>query len=376
MDLGLNEQQTLLGRTAREFLESECPISLVRELEDNNQGYSPGLWNKMADLGWMGLAVPAQYGGDGGNLIDQTVLFEELGRAMVPGPLLATAGYSVQAVLGAGSDEQKSRLLPGIAQGDTILTTDLAGMVFNDSREAGLRATPDGQGYVLEGTALFMPYADSADLILCVAESLGQTESTVFLTPFLADARAPGLTATAMPSIGGYRQHEVKCQEVRLGADAALGTVGSATTNLASARQWATVLQCADIVGRSEKILEMVVEYSKNRIQFGRPIGAFQAIQHQCADLRTAIDGARLATYHAAWKVDQRSGGAEEVSVAKAYAGDLSRRAAATGHGIFAGIAFTVEHDMQLYTMRSKIAEANLGDTEHHLEQLAEAMGF
>ena len=374
MDLGLNEQQTLLGRTAREFLESECPISLIRELEDSKEGYSPELWKKMADLGWLGLAIPTEYGGEEGNLIDQTVLFEEIGRAMVPGPFLATSAYAVQAILSAGSNEQKSRLLPAMASGVTVITTVLAGQGLDDGQELGLRATADGQGYLLEGAALFVPYADSADLILCVAGSLGQTESTVFLTLFLVNTDAKGLTATAMPSIGGYKQHEIRCQQVRLGADAALGLAGSAATYLLRAQQWATVLQCADIVGRSEKILEMVVEYSKNRVQFGRPIGSFQAIQHQLADLRTAVDGARMATFHAAWKVDKGGSGAEEVAVAKAYSGTLSRRATATGHGIFAGIAFTEEHDMQLYTMRSKIAEANLGDTDYHLEQLARLM--
>ena len=383
MDLGLNEQQILLARTAREFLESECPISLIRELEDSKAGYSPDLWNdlwkKMADLGWVGLAIPTGYGGEGENLTDQTALFEEVGRAMVPGPLLASSAFAVQAILAAGSDEQKNRLLPAMARGDTIVTTVLAGQGLNDGQELGLRATADGQGYLLEGNALFVPYADSADIILFVAGSLGQTESTVFLTLFLVDTGSAGLTATAMPSIGGYRQHEVRCRQVRLGSDAALGPVGGAASFLGPAQRWATVLQCADIVGRSEKILEMVVEYSKNRVQFGRPIGTFQAIQHQCADLRTAVDGARMATYYAAWKVDQggNNGNAtEEVAVAKAYAGDLSRRAVAVGHGIFAGIAFTVEHDMQLYTMRSKIAEANLGDTDHHLEQLAHCMGL
>lgn len=379
MDLGLNERQTLLGRTAREFLEAECPISLVRELEDSQKGYSSGLWQKMADLGWLGLAVPIEHGGEGGSLLDQTVLFEEIGRAMAPGPLLATSAYAVQAILDAGSDEQRNRLLPTMARGDTLVTAILAGQGLNDDQELSLRATADGQGYVLEGTALFVPYADSADVILCVAGSLGQTESTVYLTLFLVNTDSEGLTTTAMPSIGGYKQHEVRFRQVRVSSAGALGPVGSAATYLGSAQQWATTLQCADIVGRSEKILEMVVEYSKNRIQFGRPIGSFQAIQHQCADLRTAIIGARMATFHAAWKLD--SGGnarnaKEEVAVAKACASALSRLATAVGHGIFAGISFTVEHDMQLYSMRSKIAEANLGDTDFHLEQLAQRMGL
>lgn len=380
MDLGLSEHQILLGRTAREFLESECPISLIREWEEKQSGCSADLWQKMAELGWFGLDIPQEYAGEGGNLFDQTVLFEEIGRAMVPGPLLATSAYAVRAILSAGNTKQKTLLLPGMAKGETTVTSFLAGEALNNGEALGLRATIDGQGYLLDGTLLFVPWADSSDSILCVAGSLGQTESTVYLTIFLVDTTSAGLTLTAMPSIGGYQQHEVRFRQVRVGADAALGTVGSAATHLVPAQEWATVLQCADILGRSEKILEMVVEYSKNRVQFGRPIGSFQAVQHQCADLRTAVDGARMATYHAAWKLDKGgnsgSKATEEVSVAKAYAGSLSRRATATGHGIFAGIAFTVEHDMQLYTMRSKIAEANLGDTEHHLEQLAQSMGL
>ena len=221
---------------------------------------------------------------------------------------------------------------------------------------------------------MFVPYAHVADTMVCVAGLQGSTVATEFLTVFMVDLSAPGVTATPMESIADYKQHRVRLQEVRVGREDVLGQVGGAAHALAKAQDWATVTQCAEIIGRAEKILEMVVEYSHNRVQFGRPIGSFQAIQHQCADLRVAVDGARLVTYQAAWKLEQGLPWAEDVSVAKACAGNLSRQAVATGHGIFAGIAFTVEHDMQLYTMRSKIAEANLGDSDFHLDRLADAM--
>ena len=223
---------------------------------------------------------------------------------------------------------------------------------------------------------MFVPSAHLADRILCVAGGRWQTAATRLLTAFLVDPQSAGVTTSLLDSVAGYKQHEVHLQQVKVGEEAAIGEEGGASQIIDEAQQWSTVVQCAEIVGRCEKILEMVVDYAKNRVQFGRPIGSFQAVQHQCADLRVSIDGARLATYQAAWKLEEGRPCGEDVSIAKAYAGSLSRQAAATGHGIFAGIAFTVEHDMQLYTMRSKIAEANLGDTDFHLDRLSEGMGL
>ena len=374
MDLGLGEQQQLLRRTARDFLEAECPVSLVREMESGREGYSPDLWKKMAGLGWLGLAIPTEYGGEGGSLIDQAALFEEIGRAMVPGPLLSSTVMAVQAILRGGSEGQKADLLPAIAAGGTIVTTALSQPSISPGDDTEITAIPNGRGYVLDGATLFVPFAHVADQILCIAGAQWQTAATRLLTAFLVDARSAGVTANLLDSVAGYKQHEVRFQQVEVGQEAAISPVGGASQVLDTAQQWSTVVQCAEKVGRSEKILEMVVDYSKNRVQFGRPIGSFQAVQHQCADLRVSIDGARLVTYQAAWKLEQGHPCNEDVSIAKAYAGSLSRQAAATGHGIFAGIAFTVEHDMQLYTMRSKIAEANLGDTDFHLDRLSAGM--
>ena len=376
MDLALSEHQQLLQRTAREFLEAECPITLVREMEDTEEGYSPELWRKMAGLGWLGLAIPTEYGGEEGSLLDQAVLFEEIGRAMVPGPLIPSCVLGVQAILESGSDEQKAKLLPAMARGDIIVTATVSEPGIDYGDETAVQAVPDGRGYLLDGATLFIPYAHSADYILCVAGAQVQTFAAKLLTAYLVDPRSAGVATVLMESIAGYKQHQVTFQQVRVTEDSVLGAPGGAFASLARAEDWATIVQCAEIVGRSEKVLEMVVEYSKNRVAFGRPIGSFQAIQHQCADLRVAVDGARLVTRQAAWKLTEGLPCAEDISMAKAHAGSLSRQATATGHGIFAGIAFTVEHDMQLYTMRSKIAEVNLGDTDFYLDRLAEQMGL
>ena len=383
MDLALIEHQQLLQRTAREFLEAECPTSLVREMEATEEGYSAALWKRMADLGWLGLAIPNELGGSGGNLIDQEFLFEEVGRALAPGPLLASSVFATQILLIAGNQNQKADLLPSMSRGEIIATSRLVEQETSIGIPGlGLRALMDGADYVLEGTELFVPYAQVASHILCRAETEGDSrvpqasEAEGDGTLFLVDAKSVGLKANLLESVAGYKQHEVVYEKVRVPRDAVLGRVGGGLDYLTEAKQWATVVQCGEIVGRSEKVLELVVEYSKNRIQFGRPIGSFQAVQHRCADLRVAVDGARLLTRQAAWKLSEGLSCSEDVAMAKACASSLSRLAAATGHHIFAGIAFTVEHDMQLYTMRSKIAEANLGDTDYHLARLGVQMGL
>ena len=379
MNLALNEQQEMLRRTAREFLEAQCPTSLVRECEDSDSGYSLELWKRMAELGWLGLTLSPEYGGSGGGLLDQVVLFEELGRAIAPGPLLTSMVFAGRVISDAGTASQKADLLPRMARGDVITTAALGGP-DTDPQGVGLVAQPDGSGgYSISGTKLFVPFAHVSGFILCSADTSGSSASPATdgarETLFLIDTTSAGIEAVLMESLAGYKQHEVVFVNVEAGTENVVGEPARAQEALAKATEWAIVIQCAEMIGRAEKVLDMVVEYSKVRVQFGRPIGAFQAVQHRCADLKVSIDGARLVTHQAAWKLEQGLSCSEDVSMAKAFAGSASRQAIVAGHGIFAGVAFTVEHDMQLYTMRSKIAEASLGDTDSHLDRLAQLMG-
>ena len=363
MDFSLTQEQEILRRTAREFLEAECPTSLVREAEESGEGHLPDLWRKMADLGWLGISLPEMYGGTGASLTSQLVLYEEIGRALTPGPLLASSGLAAQVVLHAGSHAQKESLLPGVVSGDVILT-----LARGDRLE-----TASGNGSLtLNGESLFVPYAQLAHQILCATRpAIGAWPDTTLV---VVDAQATGVIKTAMESVANYPQYMVEFDEVVVPPDAVLGEVAEGRLALDSALQGAIVLQCAETLGRAQKVLEMVVEYAKTRVQFGRPIGSFQAVQHRLADLKVAVDGGRMLTYQAAWKLDKGIETDQEVAMAKAHSGALSRRATETGHSIFAGISFTVEHDMQLYSARAKIAESNLGDTEYHLDQLATQM--
>ena len=369
MDLGFNDQQKMLKATAREFLEAECPTGFVREMESNERGYSPELWGKMADLGWLGLAFPPEYGGDGGNVIDQIALSEEIGRAILPSPFLTSSVLCGRTILHAANQEQQSRLLPQMGRGDLMVTLALAeaGGWIAGVPEAVTAAPSDG-AFIINGTKLFVPYASVADLVLVAAKT------DAGMTLFLVDRNAPGVTMSPLDSTAEYRQFEVQFRDVRIGNETIVGAQNDGWSSLAQAIEWATVVQCAEMVGRTEKVLEMTVEYANFRMAFGRPIATFQAVQHHCANLKVAVEGARMATQQAAWQVAEGLPASEQVSIAKAFAGDASRLGIEVGHAVFAGISFTVEHDLQLYTTRSKVAEANLGDTDFHLAKVSEHM--
>lgn len=363
MDFGLTQEQEILRRSAREFLDAECPASLVREVENSGEGHAPELWRKMADLGWLGISLPEKYGGTDASLTGQTVLFEEIGRALAPGPLLTSSALAAQVVLITGDDRQKESLLPGVVSGDVILTLAKGERLETATRDGGL---------ILSGESPFVPHARLASHIICATRpAIGAWPDTTLV---LVDSKATGVVKTPMDSVANYPQCLVEFDDVPLPADAVLGAVGEGRPALDSAVQRATVLQCAETLGRAQKVLEMVVEYATNRVQFGRPIGTFQAVQHRCADLKVAVDSGRMLTYQAAWKLDRGMPADQEVAMAKAQSGTLSRGATEAGHSIFAGISFTMEHDMQLYSSRAKIAEAHLGDTEFHLDQLATQM--
>ena len=366
MDFGLTQEFQILRRSAREFLEAECPVSLVREAEGPGEGHAPDLWRKMAGLGWLGIALPERYGGTEGSLTGQTVLFEEFGRALTPGPML-TSMLAAQIVLGAGDDLQKDQLLPGVVSGALILTLARGERLETASNGVGLPP-----GLTISGESAFVPHAGVASHIICATRpAIGAWPDTTLV---LVDPQTGGVSKMAMESVANYPQYLLEFDDVLLPEAAVLGEIAEGRPALDSAVQRATVLQCAETLGRAQKVLEMVVEYANNRVQFGRPIGTFQAVQHRCADLRVALDGGRMLTYQAAWKLDKGMPADEEVAMAKAQAGVLSRNATETGHTVFAGISFTVEHDMQLYSSRAKIAEANLGDTGYHLDQLAARM--
>ena len=369
MDLGLTEIQQMLKTSAQEFLSRECPATLVREMEEDERGYPDGLWRQMAGLGWAGVPFPEQYGGTGGDFLDLAVLLEEIGRSLAPGPYFSTVILGGLTVLDAGSDAQKSDLLSRVTDGSSVMT--LAVTEASASYEpwgVETAATADGAGYALNGTKLFVPDAHAADVIIVAARTNPDGDPASGITLFLVPAGTEGLAVSPIRTIGSERQFEVALNNVRLPGSAVLGAVNGGWPIAERAIQRAVAGHCITMLGGASAVLDMTVDYVKQRTQFGRPVGSFQAVQHHCAQMATDVEGCRGVAYQAAWRLAQGLPAQREVSIAKAWISQAYRRVCATAHQCHGAIGFTKEHDLQLYTRRAKVQEIGYGDANYHKE--------
>ncbi|MQC18287.1 MAG: acyl-CoA dehydrogenase [Chloroflexi bacterium] len=371
VDLGLSETQELLKNAAREFLENECPETHVREMEEDEKGYSPVLWQKMAEQGWQGLLIPEEHGGAGFDFLDLCVLLEEFGRGLVPGPFMSTVLGGAVPILEAGSDAQKAEFLPKIASGDLIFSLALTEPSARFD-EAGIeaKATVSGSDVTFTGTKLFVPDANVADYLIVAGKSGAGTTLGIVATD------QPGVKITQLQTIARDKQ----CEVVLDGAKGQLlGADGKGWDVLKPVIQKYTTAECAYLVGLSQMDFEIAVDYAKERVQFGRPIGSFQAIQHKCADMVTDVDGSRFIMYKAAWSISSGQPAADTalaVNMAKAWCSEATRRVVAHGQQIHGGIGFTKDYKIQLYFRRQKRAEIAFGDSDFHREAVAQQLGL
>ena len=377
MDLGFDESQQMLKNSAREFLEQECPPALVRAMEEDSRGYTSELWRKVTDLGWLGLPFPQEHGGMGLSYFDLVILLEEMGRVLLPGPFFSTVVLGGLAILNAGNADQKRDILPKITQGNTVLTLALTepSAVYEPS---GIQATAALQDstYALNGTKLFVADAQIADLLIVAARTQEAGDPSTGITLFLVDAKAPGVAITPLETIASDKQAEVLLTNVQVPATSVLGEVGNAWPVLVRIIHLAAVGKCAEMLGGADRVLEMTVGYLKQRVQFGRPIGSFQALQHHCANMATAVEGCRFVTYQAAWRLSEGLPATREVAIAKAWVSDAYRKVCALAHQSHGAIGFTQEYDLQLYTRRGKAAELAYGDSDHYRELVAQSIGL
>ena len=370
MDFALSEEQEMLRKSARDFLIAECPKSLVREIEAGDLGYSPELWKKMAALGWMGLAMPEEYGGAGFSLLDMAVLFEEFGRAAMPGPMFSTT-VGALAVLEFGTEEQKRVLLPKVASGELIITMAMAEPEVNeDPRFIATRAESHDGGYAITGTKLFVPYAHIADYMLVMARTEGASGDDSGLTVFIVDAKAGGINLTPLITIAADKQFEVVFDKVSVSDGDTLGSLHNGLPMVKAVLRKATAIQCAMMVGGAQQELELTAEHTKTRIQFDRPIGTFQAVQHRLADMFVDIQGARWTTYQAVWRLSEGLPADREVAIAKAFSNIACQRVAASAQQLHGGIGVDKDYDLHFYFRRAKAFELNLGSIPFHLKTL------
>jgi alkylation response protein AidB-like acyl-CoA dehydrogenase len=375
MDFGFSEEQEMLRRSAREFLEKECPITYTRQMMDDERGYGDAQWKQMGDLGWTGLIFGEEYGGAGLNMVDMVVVLEEMGRVVTPGPFFPSVILGGLAIDLGGSAEQKKKYLPGIAAGTqraTLAQVEESGRW--DAEGIALPAKKDGSGYSLSGTKLFVHDAHNADVLVVPVRTSGKGVDGVTL--LLVDAKAKGLSIRVLKTMDQTRKLcEVQFDKVTVGGDAVLGAVNQGWTLLDRLIDRAKVALCAEMCGGAQKVLEMSVDYAKVREQFGKPIGSFQAIQHKCANMMVQVESAKSATYYAAWAVANDVAEAHLAAcMAKAYCSDAYRMVSAEGIQIHGGIGFTWEHDMHLFFKRAKGSEVTFGDATWNRELVAQVV--
>jgi len=374
VNLALTEEQEMLRKTSRDFLTEKCSKKFLKQMEECETGYSKDLWQEMAELGWMGLAFPGKYGGGDMSFLDLAVLLEEMGRACLPGPFFSSVVLGGLSILDIGNEEQKQEYLPELIRGEKIFTLALTEPGYHnyDASSVTVEAIRDDGSYVISGTKLFVPDAHIADYLLCVAKTKPRSGITIFL----ANGRNPGIKYTLLKTMAGDKLCEVVFDQVPVPTASILGRLNQGGSALQRIMQRAAVGKCCEMVGNIQRVLEMTVDYAKERKQFDRPIGSFQVIQHYCADMATDVDGARFSTYQAAWMLSEGLPCTKEVAIAKAWMGEACQRVFALAHQIHGAIGVTIEHDLHYYTRRAKAAELAFGDVDFYREILAREMGL
>jgi alkylation response protein AidB-like acyl-CoA dehydrogenase len=377
MDFEFTDSQKIIASTTRDFLKKECPKMLVRQMEQDESGYSPELHRKMADLGWFGIVFPEKYGGAGGDFLDLLVLLEEMGRALLPDPFFATVVLGGLPILEIGSEAQKQRLLPKIANGKLNITMALAEPnAWYNVDSVGVKAIKDKNEYIINGIKLFVPYAHIADFIICAAKTKEEAPAGRGISLFIVDKKSPGITCNLLETIAMDKQCEVVFKNARVPKENILGELDNGWAYIEKLLQEATVALCAEMIGGAQQVLDMTVDYAKQRVLFGRPIGSFQIIQGHFAEMVTLLEDSRLFTYEAGWKLSQGLPCAKEVSMAKARTSEAYQTITALGHQIHGGVGYCIEHDMGLYFRRAKSAEITFGDADFHREKIAIELGL
>jgi alkylation response protein AidB-like acyl-CoA dehydrogenase len=378
LDFGLSEEQELLQRTAREFLAAECSPAVVRQTAQGDSGVSDALERKMVEMGWAGLLVPVAYGGLGLGVLDMAILLAELGRAGTPGPFLFSALLATATILYAGDRRHRRAWLERLASGECSAT--VAVLEESDRLDPGgvsTRARRAGAHYRLTGKKMFVPYAQRADLLITACRTSGDGGREGILLA-LVDPRAPGVRIRPLAMADRTRRlFEVELRSVEVPREDVFGGAGDGGKALARLLDLGALGLAADSFGIAERVLELSVDYSKIRHQFGRPIGSFQAVKHMAAEMVAEIEPSRSLLWYAAYAQDasprDRSRAA---SMAKASLSEVAARAANRAVQIHGGIGFTWEHDLHFWFKRAKWNELAFGDPSFHRERVAELSDF
>lgn len=367
MDFGLSEEQQLFKASVNNFLSRNYETDILRKMLKGEMEFPSGLWEKIAELGWLGVAIPERYGGSGMGFQELLILFEEVGQACLVSPILSTVLSSLL-ILEAGNKKQKESYLPKLAAGEIIIALALheSGFYY---QEDGIRvkASKVNDGYFIDGLKAPVPDGSMADYFICLAK--GDDTGT---TLFMVKADTPGVTLSRLKTIAGDNQAEIRFDKVAVSPENVLGEVNRGWAHAEKIISTAALLKSAEMLGGSRKTLDMCVEYMKVREQFGQALGNFQAVQHKCAEMLTCVDLSRDIVNKPAWMIDQGMDCDLDIAMAKAWTSDACRRVVQTAFQLFGAMAFCEEHDMHLYLRQAKSSEVNFGDSTYQRNVIAD----
>ncbi len=379
MDFSFTEEQEELRATARAFLAEHSGSEAVRAAMESELGHDPGLWKQLgAELGWTAVTIPEDCGGLGLSYVELVALLEIMGEHLLCSPFFASLCLGANTILTAGSESQRQEFLPGIAEGDvraTLAATEGVGRWDVDSIET--TAERKGDGYVLRGAKRFVVDGHCADLIVVAARTPGSAGAEG-VSLFAVPADAPGLVRTPLPGMDRTRRlAALGLHEVRVPASTRLGDEGAAAAALQQTLDLACIGLAAEQVGGAQRCLDLSVEHAKERVQFGRPIGSFQAVKHLCADMMVAVETARSAAYYAGCVAAESSDELALVApLAKAWCSDAFFRCAGDAIQVHGGVGFTWEYDVHLYFKRARAGASLLGEPSFHRERVARGIGL
>jgi acyl-CoA dehydrogenase len=374
MALVLNDEQTMLRDNARGFLSKNAPIAHLRALRDNRDadGFSRALWKNFVEMGWAGILVPQDYGGLGLGHVEAGVVMEELGRTLTPSPFLSTAVLAASAIARAGNDEQKKHYLPKIVAGELIATLAIDETAKHHPEKIAMTTTRAGNGFKLSGAKTFVIDGHVAKLLIVVARTSGKAGDTAGLTLFLVDANASGVRSERTSSVDTHNAARITFDDVNASADSVLGKIDAGWDVLEGVLNVGRAAVAAEMVGASEEAFGRTVAYLKERKQFGKAIGEFQALQHRAAHLYCELEVTRAAVLKALQTLDDSYDRASAiVSVAKARAGLSATLAVNEAVQMHGGIGMTDEFDIGLFMKRVRVCQEQFGDSNFHADRLA-----
>lgn len=374
MDVNFSEEQKLIRSSAKEFLEAEVPKDVVREIEESAEGYSPELWQKISELGWIGLNIPEEYEGMGMNFLDLVILLEEVGYNLFPGPFFSTVIATFPIILG-GRKEQKMEYLPKIAEGKLKVSLALIEPTATfDPSGIDTKAVPQGDAYIINGTKLFVENAHTADYLVTVVRTKRKEKAEDGLTLFVIDTKAPGVKIRHIPTIGLDKQCEVRFRDLLVPKTDIVGPVDRGWDLLKNTLQRAQLGKCAEMLGGMRAAMDMTNVHAKKRMTYGNPIASYQVVQHYLADIWIDVETSKNLVYLAAWKICEGLPSGKEVCAAKAWVGKAFTHVTERCVQMHGAIGLTREHDIGLYYRNAKACDLAFGDGYYQKEVIAKEM--